>query len=116
MKHTNCKHKLAPNMRITSYTGVGPPALPPMRGGLGSRRRGNRAQGGGQGGAQSARGRPLHLQVAKTTTCFEVVFLAIAPFTNLNLRATMDGARLIGKINPKHHVCYLPHDGKEVIQ
>ena len=28
----------------------------------------------------------------------------------------MDGARLIGKINPKHHVCYLPHDGKEVIQ
>ena len=50
------------------------------------------------------------------STWFEVLFLAIIPFTNLNLRATMDGARLIGKINPKHHVCYLPHDGKEVIQ
>ena len=47
------------------HIGVGSSALPPMRSGLGSRRGGKCAQGGGQGGTQSARGRPLHLQVAK---------------------------------------------------
>ena len=31
------------------------------------------------------------------------------------LRATMDGNRLIGKVNPRHRVCYLPHNGKEVM-
>ena len=27
----------------------------------------------------------------------------------------MDGNRLIGKVNPRHRVCYLPHNGLEVI-
>ena len=27
----------------------------------------------------------------------------------------MDGNRLVGKVNPRHQVCYLPHNGQEVI-
>ena len=26
----------------------------------------------------------------------------------------MDGSRLVGKVNPLHGVCYLPHEGQEV--
>lgn len=26
----------------------------------------------------------------------------------------MDGTRLVGKVNPLHGVCYLPHEGREV--
>ena len=33
----------------------------------------------------------------------------------MKIRATMDGNRLIGKVNPRHRVCYLPHNGQEVI-
>jgi hypothetical protein len=29
-------------------------------------------------------------------------------------RAELDGARLVGKVNREHGVCYLPHEGREV--
>ena len=40
---------------------------------------------------------------------------AICHWNLIFLRATMDGNRLIGKVNPRHRVCYLPHNGLEVI-